>query len=376
MRGLLLSLSLLAIFLFHCWPQNATSDVFERIGHVVKIDNSRLIVIGSNRIGEQLVQLKHPDFLQPIETINLISGSLEYDEYYQMGDKVLFAYQLNDKGELLNARILSHYRLPTLAILLVIFAIALLCYARRVGFRSLCSFAGALAIIWYWLVPTLLAGTHPVFATLTTVLLLSVLIILSVAGVTIKGISALLGTLAGLAITTVICIVTSGFLSLDGMTQPFAQLILFESGMHLNLLHIYYAAVIIGASGAAMDVAMEMAATLQELKEQNPAMTQAELLRSGFKVGSAVIGTMTTTLLLAYSGGFLTMMMLFVHRDVSVMQLLNMKVMAAEISRTLVGSIAMVIVAPLTAWIGAWLLCRSSTKKHCQTPIKWLIYWR
>ncbi len=368
MRGVILGLAVIISFVWFGFSgHNSPKGSIETKGTIVAVDNSRMTVIGSNRIGEQRVQIEHSDFDQPIEAINLLSGSLEYDEYYQQGDKVLFVYQTDSQGKPVLARTLAHYRLDVLTGLLAAFALGLVIYARRVGGRALLSFAGALAIIWYWLIPALLNGTNPLIATTSTVSLLSGLIIFSVAGFTTKGTSAFLGTLTGLGITTLLCIVVSRWLNLDGMTQPLAQVVLFETGMHLNMLNIYFAAVIIGASGAAMDVAMEMAATLEELKANTPDMQQSELIRSGFRVGSAVIGTMTTTLLLAYSGGFLTMLMLFMSRDASMLQILNMKLVAAEISRTLVGSISMLLVAPLTAWIAAYLLCRSN-----KTSLKWL----
>ena len=360
MRGIKLGLVVLLAFFLFQWQNPVAVDQqrIEAKGKIVAVDNSLLTVIGSNRIGEQRLKIANNNFHTPLDVVNLLSGSLEYDEYYTLGDTVLFAYQTDADGNPVFARVLSHYRLDILLTLLAVFTIGLIIYARRVGVRSLLSFAGSVVIIWQWLIPSLLKGTDPLLVTLSTVCLLSALIIFSVAGLSIKGISAFLGTLCGLAVTTVLCIAVGYYLHLDGMTQPLAQVVLFETGMHLNMLNIYFAAVIIGASGAAMDVAMEMAATLTELKENNPQMKQRELLSSGFKVGSAVIGTMTTTLLLAYSGGFLTMLMLFLSRDVSMMQILNMKIVASEISRTLVGSIAMILVAPLTAWLCAALLCR------------------
>ena len=79
---------------------------------------------------------------------------------------------------------------------------------------------------------------------------------------------------------------------------------------------------------------------------------------------NVVIGTMTTTLLLAYSGGFLTLMMMFSHRQASLLQILNLKMVSAELARILVGSCSLVIVAPLTAWIAAGLFCGWSSKQH------------
>jgi len=231
-------------------------------------------------------------------------------------------------------------------------------YAKRVGLFALLSFIGSIFIVFGILIPGLLAGYSPILITSLTVLVLSSMIILSVAGWTNKGKAALSGTVIGLIFTTVLCIIVGKLLHLDGMTQPLAQPLLFENGMQLNMVGILYAAIMVGASGAAMDVAMEMAATMEEIKYNSPMITRHNLLTSGLRVGNAVIGTMTTTLLLAYAGGFLTLLMLFVSRGNSLMQILNMKLVASEITRTLIGSLALIIVGPTTAWIASMMLTR------------------
>ena len=142
------------------------------------------------------------------------------------------------------------------------------------------------------------------------------------------------------------------------MTQPLAQPLLFENALQLDMESVLYAAILVGASGAAMDVAMEMAAAMEEVKRNSPDISRTELLQSGIRVGNAVIGTMTTTLLLAYAGGFLTLLMLFSSRGNSLMQILNMKLVAAEVCRTLIGSLALIIVAPITAWIASYMFDR------------------
>jgi uncharacterized membrane protein len=128
------------------------------------------------------------------------------------------------------------------------------------------------------------------------------------------------------------------------------------SGYHyLNLQEIFYAAIILGASGAAMDIAVDISASMYEIKSKKPEINIKELIESGFNVGRQVIGTMATTLLLAYSGSYLTLLMLFIARETSVTRMLNLKVVSAEIMRTLIGSIGLVIVAPTTALIAGVL---------------------
>ncbi len=373
MRGVYLALILMCCSGFYVLSESlSNSNQMERVAKVIQVDNTNLTVIGSNRIGEQLLLV---DLKEPIEgksqftAHNLLSGTLEYDEFYQVGDQILVAVQFGLNGQITYIKALSHYRMPYLAFLFSLFALALIAYAKKVGVRALLSFTGSIVIIWQLLIPGLLAGYPPLLITSITLAALSTLIILSVAGWTYKGKAALVGTLVGLMVTSMLCVLCGEILKLDGMSQPMSQSLLFETGMHLNMLDILYAAVLIGASGAAMDVAMEMAATMEELKITNPTITRKELMLSGFRVGNAVIGTMTTTLLLAYSGGFLTLLMLFISRDTSLIQILNMKLVASEIARTLIGSLSLVIVAPLTAWISSQMLMKRHQTRVIHSPI-------
>lgn len=364
MRGIYLAFMVMFCFGFHTLSENTNSNQVEMVAEVIQTDNSKLTIIGSSRIGEQslVITLEKPIEGQTEFTAhNMLTGTLEYDEFYYPGDQILVAVQLGTDGQITYVKALSHYRMPYLVMLFSLFALALLAYAKKVGLHALLSFTGSIVIIWQLLIPGLLAGYSPLLITSITLAALSTLIIISVAGWTYKGKAALAGTMVGLMVTSALCMLCGEMLKLDGMSQPMAQSLLFETGMHLNMLDVLYAAVLIGASGAAMDVAMEMAATMEELKITNPNMTQKELLRSGFRVGNAVIGTMTTTLLLAYSGGFLTLLMLFISREASLVQILNMKLVASEIARTLIGSLSLVIVAPLTAWISSQILMAPRT---------------
>ncbi len=125
---------------------------------------------------------------------------------------------------------------------------------------------------------------------------------------------------------------------------------LFEPG------DVIIAAIILGASGACMDIAMDIAAAMDEIKKKKPDIPPLELIQSGFVVGRHVIGTMATTLLLAYSGGYLTLLMLFQVKEPGILRMLNLKIVAAEIMRTLVGSIGLVLVAPITAIVGGIII--------------------
>jgi uncharacterized membrane protein len=108
-----------------------------------------------------------------------------------------------------------------------------------------------------------------------------------------------------------------------------------------------------------MDLGMDVAASMQEVAAHNPGISRRALIKSGLNVGRAVVGTMTTTLLLAYSGGFLTLLMAFMARGVPLDTTFTFIYVAAEVVKTVVGSFGLVTVAPFTALMGGLILASS-----------------
>ena len=328
----------------------------ENIGKVLTVDNSDTIVQGISKVGCQRLTVKVLTGKYKgkiLEINNLLSGSIEYDEFYAEKDKVLMV--ILENNERVDGKVLSLLRMDKVAGLALIFITLLIIYARRVGFKSLLSFAGSIIIIWEYLIPALRKGENVFLITVFTLIFLSGLIIFLVAGFTKKGFSAFLGTMSGLFVTAALTFLFGDTFRIDGMNQPLAQSVVFSSFMSIDILDIFYAAIVIGASGAAMDIAMDMTATIEELKIHNPDISRKSLIKSGFNVGRAVIGTMTTTLLLAYSGGFLTLMMLFMERNTTILQILNMKMVTSEIIKIIIGSIGLVVVAPITTYIASFI---------------------
>ncbi len=328
----------------------------ENIGKILEVNNENAVIQGISKVGSQALKIevltgKYKG--KTLEVNNLLSGSMEYDEYYEINDKVLIYVFEND--EKLVGKVLSLLRIDKIIILTSVFVILLLSYAKNIGIKSLISFLGSVLIIWNYLIPALKKGENVFLITILTLIFLSGLIIFLVAGFSKKGISAFLGTMSGLFVTTILTFLFGESFKIDGMNQPFAQSVLFSSSMQINILDIFYSAIILGASGAAMDIAMDMSATIEEIKYHNPNISRKELIKSGFNVGRSVIGTMTTTLLLAYSGGFLTLMILFLERNTTVFQILNMKLVTSEIIKILIGSIGLTVVAPMTTYIGSFI---------------------
>ena len=325
---------------------------------VIKVDDTGIEGAGLFNIGKQdvYVKISEGEFSgKKIKAINQLTGSLGWDYRYSPGEKILIGLVLDDKGGLKSAVALEIYRQNWTFVLCLLFVLCLILYSGYTGLRALISFIGSIYIIWYLLIPGLLNGLNPIMFSGMVLVILSAMIIFSIAGFTKKGLSAFFGTICSLFITIGIVTFFGEKLALDGMSAPYVGQVIFAGNMDLNMRDIFFAAVVIGASGAAMDISMDMAATIREIKEKKPEISIMELIKSGFNVGSAVIGTMTTTLLLAYSGSYLTLLMALMTREASYNRIINSRMIVSEILRTLTGSMGIVLAAPLTTVFAAWI---------------------
>ncbi len=325
---------------------------------VLKVDNSDVRTSGLSHIGHQELEVNILDGKyagRDLRATNNLIGNTALENLYNKDD-IIMAAIIEKDNKIEHVKAADLYRQDSLLFLFGIFVIALLLYAGAIGVKALISFILTVFILWEVLVQRILDGSSPLITTTYTIFLMSAVIIFLVAGVNRKGISAFIGTICGLFITLFVTFVFGSKVGLFGLTQPYVNSLIFSGYYHLDTRQIFYSAIILGASGACMDIAMDIAASMDEVKNKKPDISPIELIRSGFTVGRHVIGTMATTLLLAYSGGYLTLLLLFKVKEPSIMRMINMKIVAAEIMRTLVGSIGLVLVAPITAIVGGIII--------------------
>lgn len=145
--------------------------------------------------------------------------------------------------------------------------------------------------------------------------------------------------------------------------MSYSESLLYSGYQDLNLTKIFMSGIFIGASGAMMDLSVDITSAVNEVIEKKPDIKWREAARSGMNVGRAAMGTMTTTLLLAYSGGYIALLMTFMAQGTPVDNILNYKYVSAEILDTIVGSFGLVTVAPFTAVTSGLLLTKK--KKIC-----------
>ncbi|ACF14414.1 YibE/F family protein [Chloroherpeton thalassium ATCC 35110] len=339
-------------------PYFTKNKLFEQ-ATVVSVDNHDLKHLGVVITGTQDIEIKilsGPFTGDTVTAANVLMGQMNIDKVFKTGDKVLAILNLDKKSEkVVSARASDMYRSDIEFILFLVFALFLVFFAKSIGFRALLSFVFTTLAIWKLLIPLFLKGYPPLPISFLIVAITTAVIILLITGFTRKGIVALSGSIAGVALTTVLAIIFGHFFKIPGTVKEFSEMLLYAGFMHLQLTDIFIAGIFISASGAVMDVAMDIAASQEEVIDKHPRISTKELITSGFRVSYAVIGTMTTTLLFAYSGSFTFILMVFMAQGTPTESIFNINFIAAEILQTLVGSFGLVLVAPVTAIIGGYV---------------------
>ena len=243
------------------------------------------------------------------------------------------------------------------------FAALLVAFGGATGAKAIFSFVFSCLAVWKLLVPLCLNGWNAGWTSFAVVSALSAVILYLVAGGTRAIASALLGSVLGVAASLVLAHVFAAGMHVTGATMPFVQALFYAGYDSLDIADLYCGAVILGASGAVMDLSMDIAAGLAEIARHRPDLPWRALFHSGMRIGRAVVGTMTTTLLFAYSGGYLTLLMVFAAQGTRPADFLNSTLVSAELVKTLVGSFGLLLVAPITALAGAALFSRRAAER-------------
>lgn len=331
---------------------------------VISVNNSCIKDTGLLRTGEQTCEVKllGGKFKgQIVEGYNMLSGSLEADKIFQPGDKALVVIDY-DKDNILSVNLIDHYRITYEGILAFIFILFLILFAGQTGVRAILSFILTVLTIWKLLVPSYLNGYNPIYVGLLITTFLIIMIISLVYGFNRKCYAAVSGTMLGIIITCILGMIFTDAFQIHGAIMSSSESLLYNGYTNLNLTKIFMASIFISSSGALMDLAVDITSSVHEVVQKKPDITWLEACKSGMNVGKAAMGTMTTTLLLAYSGGYIALLMVFMAQGTPVYNILNYKYVSAEIIETVVGSFGLVTVAPFTALTSGILLTKREQK--------------
>lgn len=306
----------------------------------------------------EVIVLTGPHKGEKVFIDNMLMGNPAYDINLKKDDKVILHAEQANGG--VNFFIADRYRAGALYFLAGLFFLLLLLVGRKKGFSSLISILITLGLIFLVLTPLILRGVNPILATVLVCVLASVIAIYLVGGVNAKSSGAILGTVLSLSIAGLLSIIVIKMACLTGFSSE-ESMFLFSAHPNLNFVGVLASSMIIGALGAVMDIGMSISSTVNEISLSNSDMGVKELFKSGMNVGQDIIGTMSNTLILAYLGGALALVLL--SSNIDLQKFFNLNQVATEISSALIGSIAIVLCVPITAIISAFLVRKFSSKE-------------
>jgi uncharacterized membrane protein len=329
---------------------------------VIEVNNERLKIIGPVRQGEQQLEVRilSGRFKGEVHsTANLMMGKMELDKAFVKGDVALAILNLNE-DKIAYVQIFDHYRTGKTIFLCALFIIVTILIMGWMGIKILITFVFSAVALIRILYPMMLRGWDPMLGALLITLLITAMILFLVGGLPRRALTAFCGAAGGVVFTAILAFTFASWFKIHGAVRPFTEALLFSGYGHLNLAHLFIAGIFIAASGAMTDLSMDVAAAMDEIKKQQPAITRIGLMRSGFTVARQAAGTMSTTLLLAYSAEYTAMIMTFIAQGVPLENVINMVWVSSEIVHTLVGCFGLMLVAPLTVFSGGMLLGRQS----------------
>jgi len=274
------------------------------------------------------------------------------DRDVEIGDRVLLV-----SDEFSDTYFFTDFvRINALVVMGAIFLALVVIFARAKGLNAIIALVLTCLAIFLVFIPAILSGRNIYMATIIVCLFSVVSTLLIVIGPNKKAWSAMLGCLGGVLLAGVLMAAMDIVLNLSGVVDQESQaLLMLSTASPINLRAIIFAGVILGAVGAIMDVAMTISSSLWEVREVGGISDFMSIVKSGINIGRDVLGTMLNTLILAYIGSSLSLILVIMIHTTSYVELFNMELIIIEFVRALVGAFGMFLTIPLTALICGWL---------------------
>jgi uncharacterized membrane protein len=259
---------------------------------------------------------------------------------YRPEAEALFQYQYADRE-----------RRPLLLGVALVFALAVVGLGRLRGLAALGGLAASLVVLVAFIVPAILQGTSPILVATVGAGVIAFLALYIAHGWNSLTHVAVVGTFTALLLTVGMSALSvelarfSGFASEESLYLTFID--------QFDVTGLLLAGIVLGALGALDDVTVTQASAVWEVRRANPSLARRDLYQAGLRVGRDHIASTVNTLLLAYAGASMPLLLLFALSGQSLGIVANSEVVATEIIRTLVGSIGLVAAVPITTWLAA-----------------------
>lgn len=271
------------------------------------------------------------------------------------GDRFYFNYNVDRDGTE-RYGIINIDRRGSLAILLLLFVGTIILFGRWQGVRSLLALAGSFFVIFYVLMPGLLNGWNPLLASFLVASGILFGAIFFTHGFNRESVVAFSGTMIAVFLTGLFAIVAVKMTSLSGFSADESMYLNLNTNGTLDFTGLLLGAIIVGVLGVLDDIAVTQAAVVSELYDSNPQMSKAEAYARALRIGREHVGALVNTLVLAYTGASLPILLYFQVSKMSFNSAVNLEIFATEIVRAIVGSIGLILTVPIVTLLAVFYL--------------------
>lgn len=336
--------------------EKTTDIITDTVAKVIEAKEVTEIVTGGmkDKVQEVTIEITEGDYIGEEFTTNFV---LSYDiegkilaHELEKGDKVLVQLAEDAEGNV-TATVQDVVRSGYIILMFLFFLFSIVLVGGKKGIKAIIGLLLTIVLIYFILVKRIFAGDNAIITAIITAMLIIGGTFLVIGGMSKKILTAAIGTLGGVMTAGLTALFFNNLAKMSGACEDAIQLSINMSTINFNFRDLLFVGIIISALGACMDVGMSIASSLDEIKMKNPDITWKELFKSGMNIGRDVIGTMTNTLILAYVGGSLTLILLFMACNMGFTEILNKETIAEQVIAAIAGSIGVVYTVPITSFV-------------------------
>jgi uncharacterized membrane protein len=343
------------------YSSSGGSTIYERarVVEIVKDDTTKDPTTENVRRGSQEIKVKVLSGEHKGEVFQITNYlSTLYNVYVKEGTQLIVRVDVANDGDY-SIQVYNYNRMPVLAGFIILFFIILSLIGGKKGIRAMGGLLFTMFCMLFILLPLLLHGYSTIPVVFSLAIITSIFSIVLISGWNKKSLSAILGTILGVMFAGFCAWVVEILVNITGFQMDEAEVLILVAkdwGNALKIKDLLIGGIIISALGGIMDVAVTIASSIYEIQLLNPYISKRKLFRSGMNVGKDAMGTMANTLILAFAGNSLNLMLMIYSYGIPVNQLMNTDLIAIEIIRAIAGSIGIILTVPIIAFVSAYLL--------------------
>lgn len=338
----------------------SSDSITDTYGKIIEVKGTKEVQTGTvtDKVQEVKVEIIEGEYIgEEFETTYTLSYDIEgkimaYE--LDVGDKVLVQLAEDPEGNV-TATVQDVVRSGYIIGMFILFLLSIVLVGGRKGVKAILGLLYTIVLIYLIMIKGIFKGDNALISSIGTSMLVILGTFIIIGGFNKKITTAAIGTLGGVVSAGLMALIFNHLAKMSGACEDAIQLSINMSTINFDFRDLLFAGIIVSALGACMDVGMSIASSLDEIKMKKSDITWIELFKSGMNIGRDVIGTMTNTLILAYVGGSLTLILLFMACNMNIVEILNKETIAEQVISALAGSMGVIYTVPITSFIYAIL---------------------